>query len=78
MIIWNVLWMKMNNKGFTLVEVLAVLVILSIITGLAIPAFSSSLEKNEQESEEKNKQIFQSAMEIFLTDYKKEIHYINN
>ena len=66
--------MKMNNKGFTLVEVLAVLVILSIITGLAIPAFSSSLEKNEQESKEKNKQIFQSAMEIFLTDYKKEIY----
>ena len=64
----------MNNKGFTLIEVLAVLVILSIITGLAIPAFSSSLEKNEEESITNNKTIFDSSVEVFFTDYKKEIY----
>ena len=35
---------KMNNKGFTLVEVLAVLVILSVILVIAVPKVMSIIE----------------------------------
>lgn len=34
-----------NNKGFTLLEILIVLIILGVIAGLAIPAFSNQIEK---------------------------------
>ena len=37
----------MNRKGFTLVEVLATLAILSIITGIAITAYTSIVESSK-------------------------------
>ena len=66
--------MKLNNNGFTLVEVLAVLVILSIIVGLALPSFSSSLEKNEVSQLDDKKDRIISAAEMYITDYKYEIY----
>ena len=36
---------SMNRKGFTLVELLAVLVLLSVIMFVAIPSISSSMER---------------------------------
>ena len=32
--------MKIDNKGFTFVEILAVIVIISLLTGISIAAFS--------------------------------------
>ena len=36
---------KLNNRGFTLIEVLAVIVILVIIVAIAIPNISASLDR---------------------------------
>ena len=66
--------MKLNSKGFTLVEVLAVLIILSAIIGLAIPSFISSLEVNEKKQEENRKERILSGAEIYVTNHKKEIY----
>ena len=41
--------MKLNNKAFSLVELLAVLVILATILIIAIPSISSSLNKSEEQ-----------------------------
>ena len=42
--------MKLNNKGFTLIEVLAVIVILSLLAGIAIPSVLSSINTSKEAS----------------------------
>jgi prepilin-type N-terminal cleavage/methylation domain-containing protein len=41
---------KLNSKGFTLVELLAVLVILGILAGIAIPSVFHLIEKAEADA----------------------------
>lgn len=38
--------LKRNRKGFTLLEILIVIVILGVIAGLAIPVFTSNIQKS--------------------------------
>ena len=64
---------KLDNKGFTLVELLAVLVILIAIMSIAIPSISSSLERSKTKQDEGKKKILESAAELFVTDYKNQI-----
>lgn len=65
---------KLNNKGFTLVELLAVLVILTAIMGIAIPSISSSLERSKDKQNESRYKILESAAELYVTDYKNTIY----
>lgn len=64
---------KLDNRGFTLVELLAVLVILIAIMSIAIPSISSSLERSKTKQDEGKKKILESAAELFVTDYKNQI-----
>ena len=43
---------KINNKGFTLVEVLAVIVIVAILGGIAVPNILSTINSSKNKSEE--------------------------
>lgn len=61
---------KLDNRGFTLVEVLAVLVILIAIMSIAIPSISSSLERNKDKQDENKKKVLESAAELYVTDHK--------
>ena len=54
-----------SNKGFTLVELLAVLVILIAILSIAVPSVISTVERNKQKDLEKKKKIIISAAETF-------------
>lgn len=65
---------KLNNKGFTLVELLAVLVILVAIMGIAIPSISSSLERTKDKQNEARIKIIESAMEQYVTDHKNAVY----
>ena len=65
---------KINNKGFTLIEVLAVLVILSIIMAIAIPSISSSMERSKEKQNESKKKMLASYAEIYVSDNKNAIH----
>ena len=67
---------KLNNKGFTLVELLAVLVILIAIMSIAIPSISSSLERSKSKQDTAKQKILVSAAELYVTDHKNNI--INN
>ncbi len=77
---------RLNNKGFTLVELLAVLVILVAIMSIAIPTINSSLERskasqNEQRKKERSKasqneqrkKLLESAAELYVADNKNNI-----
>ena len=61
---------KLNNKGFTLVELLAVLVILIAIMSIAIPSISSSLERSKAKEREQKEKIILSAAELYVTDHR--------
>ena len=64
---------KMDNKGFTLVELLAVLIILIAIMSIAIPSISSSLERSKDKQNEARKKVLESAAELYVTDHKNNI-----
>lgn len=65
---------KVNNKGFTLVELLAVLVILTAIMGVAIPSISSSLERSKNKQNKAREKVLVSAAELYITDNKNSIY----
>lgn len=65
---------KLNNKGFTLVELLAVLVILIAIMAIAIPTISSSLERTKAKQNESRYRVIESAAELYVADHKNEIY----
>ena len=66
--------MKKNNKGFTLVELLAVLVILITILLIAIPSITSSVERNKKNMLNKKIDIIEAAAESYVNLYKNSIN----
>ena len=64
----------LNNKGFTLVEVLAVLVILVAISAIAIPTITSSMERTKEKQNDAKKEMLASYAEEYVEDYKNEIY----
>ena len=56
--------MKLNNKGFSLVELLAVLALLITIISIAIPSLSSTLARSENKELEEKRKLITSAVEI--------------
>jgi len=67
--------MKKNNKGFTLVELLAVLVILITILLIAIPSITSSVERNKEKMYNKKIDLIEVAAESYVNLYKNIINY---
>ena len=65
----------MNNKGFTLTELLAVILILIGIAAVSIFNVSSALNKNENAECERQKEIILNAAKIYksLKDEEPEI-----
>lgn len=57
----------MNNKGFTLVELLAVIVILLGVAMISVSNVISSLEKNDEQECEKQKDIVINAAKIYFS-----------
>ena len=46
--------MKKNNKGFTLAELLIVVAIIAVLVAIAIPVFTSQLEKARESTDKAN------------------------
>lgn len=46
--------MKKNNKGFTLAELLIVVAIIAVLVAIAIPVFTSQLEKSKIATDKAN------------------------
>lgn len=63
-------WMskKRNQKGFTLIELVAVVAILGILAALAIPRFTSVTANAQKKTFEANHRIVQSAIQMYMAE----------
>ena len=57
----------MNNKGFTLVELLAVIVILTSMSLVAVASISSSLERRDVKECEEQIELAKNAAKIYFS-----------
>lgn len=62
--------MKLNNKGFTLVELLGVIVILVAILLIAIPTITSSIERSKEKQLNGKIDLIISGAELYISDIK--------
>ena len=62
--------MRKRQRGFTLIELIAVLVILTIIRSIAIPSISASIERSKEKQRNAKIKIMESAAEIYIVDRK--------
>ncbi len=61
--------MKKNNKGFTLAELLIVVAIIAVLVAIAIPVFTTQLEKSREATDMANlRSAYASVVMSFLDD----------
>lgn len=61
---------RLNKKGFTLVELLVVIVILGVIMFIAIPSITSSIERSKDKQKEQIIKLIVSAGELYVDKHK--------
>ena len=61
---------RLNKKGFTLVELLVVIVILGVIMAIAIPSITSSVERSKDKQKEQIIKLIVSAGELYVDKHK--------
>ncbi len=63
----------LNRKGFTLIEILAVVVILGVLAAIIVPSVNSLITKNKADSYQKLKNNIIIAAKNYFSDYRYEI-----
>lgn len=61
---------RLNKKGFTLVELLVVIVILAVIMSIAIPSITSSIERSKDKQKTQIIKLIESAGELYIDKHK--------
>lgn len=67
-----------NNKGFTLVELLVVIVIMGIITGLSFPVVRQLQEKNTSSRYETYQRALVSGAKLYIDSFEEDLFGFNN
>lgn len=71
--------MRLNNKGFTLVELLAAVVIITLLTVIAVPSVLHSLNTGKDKSYEiLVKNIVIASQELYEEVYSNELLHVNS
>jgi len=63
----------MKNKGFTLVELLAVIVIIVVISIIAFPNISEAIKKSNNDKYTNYEEIIKSTMDLYVQDKKEDL-----
>ena len=63
----------MNKKGFTLIEVLSVLIIIIVIAAIIFPSVTSHLDKNRQTTAKNIEKLLISNLELYNTDNEEQL-----
>lgn len=67
----------MRKKGFTLVEVLAVLVIMGVLMAITIPSIINSLDKKKNREYEKIVEEIESSAKLYVTQNESVQQFLN-
>ena len=60
----------MNKKGFTLVELLGVLVVLSVILMIAFPLITTYINKSKQKAYDTQMEIIMTGLKNYANEHK--------
>lgn len=69
--------MKLNYKGFTLVELLAVIAIMGMLAVIMVPTISGVIEENKTNNSENLKNSIKSSARAYISDNRYEIKLDN-
>ena len=59
---------KKNQKGFTLVELMVVVVIIGILVAIAIPVYNNTLANAKEKADKANVRIIEGAVAMYLSE----------
>ena len=59
---------KITNKGFTLIELVIIMVILGVLAAVAVPRLGSTIDSSEASAEEAVIGNLRSALEVYAMD----------
>ncbi|TYO95057.1 type II secretion system protein [Desulfallas thermosapovorans] len=65
MMFWKISKTLKNRRGFTLVELMVVVVIIGILAGIAVPKYGNITEKSERSAVEANLRTIDSAISMY-------------
>ena len=59
----------MNKKGFTLVELIAIIALLAMITAIAVPNIKKEVTQNETQQNKVKNETIENAVKIYASKY---------
>ena len=59
---------KMNNKGFSLVELIVVIAIMAVLVGVLAPQFIKYVEKSRESTDIQNADSVKNVVEAYYAD----------
>ena len=65
-----IFFMKLNNRGFTLIEVIAVVVILATLLAIMVPSVNHLITKNQEDNYQEFKDGLIQSTKILFSDYR--------
>lgn len=60
---------RQTQQGFTLIEVLVVIVLISILAAVAVPVVSGSVEKAREAALKENLQVMRKSLDDYFADH---------